>query len=314
MDVNKDDFFEELAQEGAPMVEDNPIKLPLPDEDFDEFGKVKKMRKRVIKKLLRQEWKFYLPIMSLLSALVLVASIIFSVLLRFLIAKPEAFNNGFFPFFFLGWTIVFIYGIVGISIFSTIYPVVRYNKNFFKSEGYLTFSIPASMEEHLYAKRVAAIVCGLVSILVTVVSLGILVLVLGVLPEVGETIAIVFESLGNAFLVEPVHAVLFTVEILLSLFVSLVMSPCIYGAASCFLSKTTGKKKLGVSILLVFLAVGVVQSVVSGISQTIMIPLFMIGEVGLHIAIWIGIVVNVAVTIGCIIFELHFLKKKLDLK
>lgn len=313
MDV-KDGIFDEFSQDNAPMSESTEVKLPLPDEDFNEFGNLKKLRGRMLKKLLRQEWKFYLPIMSLLSLLVLVSGVVFSLLLRLVISKPEMFDNNFFPFFFIGWTVAYVYGVIGMSIFSAIYPVIRYNKNFFQSEGYLTFSIPASMEEQLSAKRIAAVVCQLIAFLVLVVSLVFLFLVLGIMPEVGEVLSEMFGAIGESFILEPVHGVLFTVEIILSILVSLVMSPCVYGAASCFLSKTTGKKKLGISIVLVFLVVSVAQSVVSGATQMIMIPLMHLGAVGLHIQLWLGIIFNVAITVGCIIFELHFLKKKLDLK
>lgn len=314
MDVKQDDFFEEFKQENPPMVEDTPIKLPLPNEDFDEYGRVKKLRGRILKKLLKQEWKFYFPIMSLLSLLVLVAGLVFSVLLRIMINKPEAFDNNFFPFFFISWTVVYVYGMAGMSLFTMIYPVVRYNKNFFQSEGYLTFSIPASMEEHLYAKRIAAVICQAVSIVVLLLSLTILFLVIGNVPQVLDGLKQAFGAIGEAIVLEPVHGVFFCIEIVLTMLIGLVMSPCIYGAASCFLSKTTGKKKLAVSILLVFLVVGVIESVISGITSVIMIPLMHLGAVGLHIQLWLGILVNAAVTVACFLFELNFLKKKLDLK
>lgn len=315
MDVNNDGLFEEFNQEQAPVSEMNApsteVKLPFPDEDFNEFGKVKKLRGRMLKKLLRQEWKFYLPTMSLLSVLVLAAGIIFSVLLRFMIEKPEAFDNNFFPLFFAGWAITYVYGTIGLSIFSMIYPVYRYNKNFFQNEGYLTFSIPASAEEQLFAKRIAAIVCQAVSVLVTLVSITLVLLIAGVTPAMlGE----VFAPIGDFFALEPMHAVLFTVELLLTLIVTTLMGPCVYGAVSCGLSKSTGQKKIGVSILIVFLVVGAVESVVSGFTSFVIIPLSYAGPIGLHIALWLGIIVNAAITVACFLFELHFLKKKLDLK
>ena len=79
MDVNQEEFFEEFKSETAPMVEDTPIKLPLPDEDFNEFGQVKKVRGRMLKKLLKNEMKHYLPILLGLGGLILLLSIFFEI-------------------------------------------------------------------------------------------------------------------------------------------------------------------------------------------------------------------------------------------
>ena len=313
MDVNNE-IFEEFSKNESTMSAPKEIKLPLPPEDFDEFGKVKTVRGRMLKKLFKQEIRFYKPITSLLLGLVLVAGIIFSILLKLSIEQPEQFSNTFFSMMFIGWTLIYVYGAIGASIFSAIYPVWRYNKNFFHSEGYLTFSIPASAEEQLLAKRLAALLCQAVCGLVIIISVVILCCVVGIGPEMWQGLGKVFSAIGTAFLLEPVHAVFFTIEVLLLLIVSTIMMPCVYGAVSCLLSKSTGKKKLGKAMLLIFLVVGAVESVVAGATQVITIPLMSMGAVGVHISLWLTLIVYAAVTIGCWLFELHFLKKKLDLK
>ena len=315
MDV-KDDFFDETFQsEGEPSSTDTAvIKLPLPPEDFDEFGQVRKLRKRMLKKLFKQEMRFYAPIIGLLSGLVILASILFSVALRAVDVVPEDADITFLTIFLFGSGIVYVYGAIGLSIFSCIYPVWRYNKNFFQSEGYLTFSVPASMEEHLFAKRIAAVLCQVVSSFAITISLLALCSILGGWEEVAVVFDNILAGFVDIFYLEPVHMTLFTVEILLLILVSSFMTPCVYGLASCLLSKTTGKKKLGTIIVLVFLLVGAVESVVMWGIELVLVPLMLIGIVGVHIALWLFVLIFAAITVVCWIFELRFLKNKMDLK
>lgn len=311
MDI-KDGVFEEFNQETSPMYEDKPVKLPLPDEDFDENGRVKRLRKRMLKKLLRQEFKYYAPMMALMLGCVLVAGLVFSIFLRILVHNPDAFDSNYFLWIFIPACVLYLYGLIGGSLFSIIYPVTRYNKNFFKGEGYLTFSIPASAEEHIFAKRIAAILCQLIMSVAIILSLVILLLMLGE-PEVWSAIGTVFQTIGDLYVLEPVHAALFTLEALVFLAVSVCVGPCIFGAASCFMSKQTEKKKIGWTVVLVFIAASVAQSVLSAVGQMFILPLFQ-SEVGIHVAIWLYLLFNAAATVLCVLYEIKFLKKKLDLK
>ncbi len=313
MDI-KDGVFEEFNQNTPPMYEDKPVKLPLPDEDFDENGRVKPLRKRMLKKLFRQEIKYYLPMMSLMLGCVLGVGLVFSILLRITINTPEVWDSNYFLWIFIPSIVLYLYGVIGGSLFSVIYPVTRYNKNFFKGEGYLTFSIPASAEEHIFAKRLAAILCQLIMSVAIILSLVILVLMIGAIPEAWDVLGVVFTAIGDLYALEPVHATLFTLEALVFLVISVCVGPCIFGAASCFMSKQTERKKMGATIVLVFIAAFVAQSALSALTQTVVFPLLLDSEVGIHIAIWLYILANAAATVLCVLYEIKFLKKKLDLK
>lgn len=311
MDI-KDGVFEEFNQNTPPMYEDKPVKLPFPDEDFDENGRVKPLRRRMLKKLLRQEMKFYMPVMTFMLACLLVVGLIFSIFLRVLIYSPDAFESDAFLWIFIPACVLYVYGLIGGSLFSIIYPVTRYNKNFFKGEGYLTFSIPASAEEHIFAKRLAAILCQVIMMTAIILSVLILLLMIGD-AETWSAIGMVFQAIGDLYVLEPVHAILFTLEALVFLVVGTCVGPCIFGAASCFLSKQTEKKKIATTVVLVLIVTSVVQSVLSMLAQTVVIPL-LDSKVGIHIAIWLYLLVNAAVTVLCVLYEIKFLKKKLDLK
>lgn len=312
MDI-KDGVFEEFNENTPPVYEDKQIKLPLPDEDFDENGRVKPLRKRMLKKLLRQEMKYYMPMMSFILACVLGVGLLFSIFLRITIHTPDVWDSNYFLWIFIPSVVLYIYGIIGGSLFSIIYPVTRYNKNFFKGEGYLTFSIPASAEEHIFAKRIAAIICQLVMTVAIIVSLVMLVLIVGVGAEFLDALGILFAAIGELYTLEPVHAALFTLEALVFLAISACVGPSIFGAASCFMSKKTERKKIATTVVIVFIAVGVVNSLLSMLTEAILLPL-LDSMVGIHIAIWAYLLINAGVTVLCVLYEIKFLKNKLDLK
>ena len=307
----KEEIFEEFTPNTLPMYEDKAIKLPLPNEDFDENGRVKPLRKRMLKKLLRQEMKFYRPLLTLMLVCLLGVGLVLSICLRVLAYTPMPLNGDYFSWAIFLLIILYAYGLIGGSLFSLIYPVIRYNKNFFKGEGYLTFSIPASAEEHVFAKRIAAILCQLIMSVAIIVSLVMLVSIVGLVD--GEICRMIFRGIGDLYVLEPVHAILFTIELLVFLVVGTCVGPCLFGAASCFMSKTTERKKIAKTVIIVFLAVGFVNILLSMLSQAVLVPL-LASEVGVHIAIWLYLLINAVVTILCVLYEINFLKNKLDLK
>lgn len=162
MDLLNDTFFV-----------DTPTTSPLPEEDYRQNGKLKNVRGRILKKLLKYEFKYYLkPMLIALAALFAVATIL-CVLGCFLTAEDiggtgEALRVLFWAFSLL----LFVFGSLFVMLFPFILAHKRYKKQFFTAEGYLTLSIPASAQEHILAKRIAAYVMALVaSVLVTIAVL-----------------------------------------------------------------------------------------------------------------------------------------------
>ncbi len=320
MDVKNDAVFEEFDQNQPTMSATNEIaptateiKLPLPDEDFDKHGKLKKVRKRMLKKLVKAEIKHYLLPISFFSVFVLVLGIFFAVLLRNDLqnsTQDEYYQvNGLLILSML----MYFYAVGAFGIYAYIAPVHRYNKNFFKEEGYLTFSVPASMEEHVLAKRLTAILCSFLAGVVIWISI----LITCLIADGGNFLNLLSAELsgifGDIFNTAPVDAVFLTIEATLISLIGALMMPCIFGAASCALSKYTGKKKSGITVLLVFIAVSIVESLFIATVTTDMLMLFNT-PVGVHIGLWIMILLQAGLTVGAFCFEIYYLKKKLNLR
>ena len=210
--------------------------------------------------------------------------------------------------------------ISGLALFAQIYPIYRYNKNFFKSEGYLTFSIPATAQEQVLAKHIAALLCSACASIVSIASILLIVLIAGGANESFlETIQMIFQEIGyifgDIFAVEPVHATLYCIEIILLILLGLAMMPCVYGAASCFLSKYTGKKQLWLTVVLVMLVVSAVETVLStAFSSSSILMFLMTEEIAMHLILWVSVIVQAGVTVACYFYEIYYLKKKLDLR
>ena len=159
MDLLKDNFFAE-----------SPSVSPLPEEDYNKNGKLKNVRGRILKKLLKYEFKYYFkPMLIAVAALFAVATIL-CVLGCFLTAEDIGGTGELMRVLFWALALLlFAFGSLFVLLFPFILAHKRYKKQFFTSEGYLTLSVPASAQEHILAKRIAAYVMSAVaSVLVTI--------------------------------------------------------------------------------------------------------------------------------------------------
>ncbi len=321
MDVRQDNFFDEISPSGeqvAPLNETKhevaEVTLPFPQQDYNKQGELKKVRGRVLKKLLKSEWKHYALITGILMAWVLLMGLIFGIVSRATLTDSEGYyeNSGELLLSLLT-TLLFVFTCSGAVLFAQIYPVARYNKNFFQNEGYLTFSIPASMEEHVFAKRIAAVLCSLGMFLSVALASVLAILISGGLYEMGEEISFYIEIFSEFGFSSTGEGVLSVIESIISGIIGLFLLPAAYGAMSCALSKSSGNKKTFTVLILVFLGVGVAESILSSV-LVYGTELLSATVVGRHIASWLGILLQAGLTVGCTAFEIFYLKRKMDLK
>ncbi len=285
--------------------------LPFPAKDYNKKGNLKKVRARVMKKLLKNEWRYYFPITLALMGIVVIVGLIYGFILRKDMTMEE--YDPSFTFVTLVGSLVFLLSFAGGILFSQIYPVLRYNKSFFQNEGYLTFSIPASAEEQVFAKRIAAVLCTLGMTAAIVLGGFLAAWISGGFQGTFEDFRFELELLLGVSFSSTGDVVLSVIENVLSAIVGIFMLPAMYGAISCALSKSAGKKKTFTVLILVFLGVTVLESIFSYvlIFGTAWIPAT---SAGVHISAWVTLLLEVGLTVGCTYFEIWYLKNKLDLK
>ena len=284
-----------------------PIKLAFPDADYNQNGKLKTVRGRMLKKLLKYELKGLMPIFLLVGTVLSFA--IFSGLSFRFVGNSE---NTFSIIASVLCMLVFIFSIIGSMFASWIVPVQRYDNNFFKAEGYLTFSIPASMEEQLLAKRITAVTSMLVAnigVFLGIVLFGSILDPIGFFVGFGEIFVFISEIYGGAIF----PTILFIFELLLLWLVSLPLSSCLLGALCCSVHKYSEKKKNTFAVLKVMGAMYGSSMLLSvlGISGFLE---FLTSVFRLEGLLFIYILLIAGIEILCMWYELRTLKKKLNLR
>ena len=109
-------------------------------------------------KLLKYDMRSVWRIWWIMALSVLGMSVVGGVGLRIVLALIEA---DIFPFFiFLGFILVFacVMAIVASAVGTELLVFIRFYKNFFTDEGYLTFTLPVSRKNLLFSKTLNALI------------------------------------------------------------------------------------------------------------------------------------------------------------
>lgn len=118
----------------------------------------------MVKKLYKQEMIYY--VRSLLPVCVILMGI---ALMGRIIHLFEA-DNWTYSLVANSSLVVYIISVIATMLFTTIFIVIRYYKNMFTGEGYLTLTLPVSFEQHLSAKLLAAMTVAVSTLLIAVFS------------------------------------------------------------------------------------------------------------------------------------------------
>ncbi len=144
-------------------------------------------------------------------------------------------------------------------LLTTIFVIVRFYRNLFSGEGYLTFTLPATPTQHLWVKLTCACVCQLTSLVVIVLAA----LVLGF----GDVNTEVFKAIGylfnKAYGTVGVHMYWFILEYVVLLLVSLVSTTLVY--YTCISIGQTFKKNRVLATVGIYFAYTVIAQVISTI-------------------------------------------------
>ena len=292
MDLLKDNFFAE-----------SPSVSPLPEEDYNKNGKLKNVRGRILKKLLKYEFKYYLkPMLIAMAALFAVATIL-CVLGCFLTVEDiEGTGELMRVVFWALSLLLFAFGSLFVLLFPFILAQKRYKKQFFTAEGYLTLSIPASAQEHILAKRITAyVMISAASVLVTIALLVALIPIF-ILAAKGGFGTIQLPQVDNAG--DVVYTLLQSL-ILPLLFLAL------EGAYLCW--EHRGLKKWMVALLVagIYIVSMLVNIFLGGLvfelSPQVLNLLYEIGK-------WVLLAVEMGALYLLFLYETQTLKKKINLK
>ena len=281
---------------------ENKLPLSFPETDYKKDGKLKKVRGRVVKKLLKYEFRAYAPVFYILLAVLSALTLLVCLFIRFDVGSgsdaPIELARAVSVFMSMGF-MLYIFTLVFSPVVIYGLSVGRYNNNFFKDEGYLTFSIPASMEEHVLSKHICGIVLTLVSALASFISLILF------LSVSFQTIPHLMPSVKTNFFLELENILLALSSFIASFFT--------IGALHCWSQKFVKKREIFFRFLIFYFALVLLESVFTLFDFTA-VGSFFASKAGMHVANWLGIIFSVGVAYLCYRYEVKVLKTRLNLK
>lgn len=205
-------------------------------------------------------------------------------------------------------------------ILTFILVIIRYYKNMFSSEGYLTLTLPVTYHQHLFVKILVSMCCYIV----TFITICITWLIVGtgfpnVLNEIKDMFTLLFSEINS------VHLVFYIIEILILLLISLVYS--ILLSYTCITIGQTAKKNR------ILLAVGAYfgyHMITQVLSTIIMVALTVLGlanalnfigrfivnypYLAVHIGFFIAIIIYVGIGVLFYYLIMKILNNKLNLE
>ncbi len=284
------------------------INNPFPETDYKK-GKLRLVRGRVLKKLLKYEWKASLPAL-IISGIVLFAMTLFVCLFGnldfFLTDEPveypaTAVMSGVLLVCF------YIFTILGVLVTPFGVALNKYHKNFFKDEGYLTFSIPASMEEHVLAKHLNGVITALIAMATSALSVALVVAFCG-----GGDLGYI--EITPTIPQHPLLKILSAIEEIILFAEGIVGVFCVFGALECWGQKFKKKRQIFWRVFFAYIAFIVIETLFTLAVETGMLDFFYTTVAGGHIATWLTILLYAGVIAFSVWYELRTLKKKLNLK
>ncbi len=171
--------------------------------------------------------------------------------------------RGYFLLKSFSTTLTVIYALATIAglLISFGVVIVRFYKNLFTSEGYFTFSIPVSANQHLWCK----LICGGVMIMASMAVCGLSLFINFLFTDIGRTIIELIFELRTAVKIEMrIHLSLYATELILILLASILVTNI---TAYCSISfGQSFKNKIGGSVISYIVIKLVFNSVTSFLS------------------------------------------------
>lgn len=108
--------------------------------------------------------------------------------------------------------VVFVLAAFASLLLTTIFCIIRFYKNLFSGEGYLTFTLPATPTQHLVVKLLAAALMEWIALLGVCVSVCVITDT-EMLIEIGRALSFLYAELGQLLGADRVHIVVYFVEL-----------------------------------------------------------------------------------------------------
>ncbi len=270
----------------------------------------------MVKKLLKHEFAYYFRTLGPFLPILLVIG---------LVSKGfELIHNGsvYTSIPLYSSYIVLYIGAFALSILTTVIGIVRFYKNLYAAEGYLTLTLPVTHHQHIWVKLLANLTFNALSLVVVALSVGI--------AFFGKPLFEFFRACGSFFAdyfhaIPDVHDVLFLLEFSILLLLSLASTPLLYYACIT-IGQTAKKNRILLAIGVYFIHYMIVQAI-SAAGSIFFVFLASAGAFKwilqlfepcpfalVHIILIFGIIISGAVAALYYFVTHYFMNKKLNLE
>lgn len=273
----------------------------------------------MVKKLLKHELVSYMRILLPINAILLVIAAVARII-QFFESDTVAYNIVF-------WSsmIAVFMGIMACIYMAVIVAIIRFYKNLFTAEGYLTFTLPITPAQHITVKLLGAMIFQLIAIFTVILAL-VIVSAGDVLVEVIKAAVYLISQFFNGVPAEiAAHFVFYGIEILVLIALSAIFTVLVY--YTCIsIGQMARKNRIFMAVLAYFGYYIVVQ-----ILSTVLMVVFTILELagaldwastffsnhefaGIHIILCTGIAVYVGISTLLFFINRKIITKKLNLE
>ena len=172
----------------------------------------------MVKKLFKHEFISYGRIMAIVYAIVLTVAAATRILLSF--------ESDSVAFDIIGVMCVFVYVVSFITaiVFAFALHIIRFYRHLFTAEGYLTFTLPVTTNQHILVKAVTAVCVQLITWLVLAISFCIVMAgepLVEMIQDMGKLFTDMYQHLG-------IHSILYGMELLILLVMSAFSGALLY--------------------------------------------------------------------------------------
>ncbi len=177
----------------------------------------------MVKKLFKHEvhalWRSMIPIWAILGGVSILGRLI------------QLFEQETVAYNIISGSAVFFYviSLVACIVCPFVFAVTRFHRNLFSGEGYLSFTLPVSTNQHIWVKLIVAVITELVTLVAAAVSV-ILVTFGEVTVEIGKAISYLFKLGVRQW---GAHLPLYMVEALIGMIVLFAVETLLFYACIC---------------------------------------------------------------------------------
>ena len=205
----------------------------------------------------------------------------------------------------------YIFAVIATLIIGYFFGIYSFYQSLFTGNGYLTLSLPVTPDQLIWSKLISAITVMFASIVLSILTACIF--FIGLPQETMDEIMdgfVVFGDIMSYYFDYIDFGGLLIFELILYTVLGIPMSFLVFYAVMCIGQLFTVKNRKGIAIGL-YVGLMFVWSV---LSQIVIDPILeKATEVSIHLTMWLRIVFNAGVNVGCYFLVRHIIRNKVNL-